>query len=454
MPIDKVEAESGEQKPHKRQRLRLIESYGAFSDDRLREVTEKIRDVTSSQSHQPVPTATHPDESLGVPSGDPSDEASTALLGIPIRRPIDIPNHSPDGSPNETSIQHETSIQQVHEPSSESSIEASHSVPHRHGSDHPVLLTENQAILYFCLQRIDGETTSLSRIARETAISEHTLKSCLKRLRAEQVIIYGGRRNCGGRIGFTAKVLARPIVLRGDKSRLTKKLQQIDYHALLFTETLEGTLHLDLQVEDVFHRMNHPMTPLLNSRMEEPMTHRSGHPQHQSMSGRLQKDLLQDLVLEGSFQDLNPRSLNPYLNQFDSAQGLQEFLDMANACIAASKEGHGKPIHNAHGFLFAQLKAGYINPPEGYKGRRVRAQEMRNRQLEAELATLRELKEREQQLRFELFQAELSPEDWERIEQEAQAKVNPHMGLTTKRQLEVHKDTILRQWFEERHVLP
>jgi hypothetical protein len=32
--------------------------------------------------------------------------------------------------------------------------------------------------------------------------------------------------------------------------------------------------------------------------------------------------------------------------------------------------------------------------------------------------------------------------------------VNPQMGLTTKRQLEVHKDTILRQWFEERHGLP
>jgi hypothetical protein len=151
---------------------------------------------------------------------------------------------------------------------------------------------------------------------------------------------------------------------------------------------------------------------------------------------------------------LNPRSLTPYLHQFDTMQELQEFLDMANACIAASKEGHGKPIQNAHGFLFAQLKAGYVNPPEGYKSRRVRAQEMRNRQLEAELATLRELKEQEQQLRFELFQAELSAEDWERIEQEAQAKVNPHLGLTTKRQLEVHKETLLRQWFEERHVLP
>lgn len=142
-------------------------------------------------------------------------------------------------------------------------MEASHGAANRDGPDHPVLLTENQAILYFCLHRIDGETTSLSRIARETAISEHTLKSCLKKLREEQVIIYGGRHNCGGRIGFTAKVLERPIVLRGDKSRLTKKLQQIDYHALLFTETLEGTLHLDPQVEDLSHPMDHPMKLLL-----------------------------------------------------------------------------------------------------------------------------------------------------------------------------------------------
>jgi hypothetical protein len=444
MPIDKVEAEGGEERSRKRQRLRLIESYGAFSDDRLREVQEKIRDVTSSQSSQSVPTDFHSSEPLGDPSGESSDGASTCPLDPPIRSPIDISHYSPDDSPNEKFMQQ----------SPESSMEASHGAANRDGPDHPVLLTENQAILYFCLYRIDGETTSLSRIARETAISEHTLKSCLKKLREEQVIIYGGRHNCGGRIGFTAKVLERPIVLRGDKSRLTKKLQQIDYHALLFTETLEGTLRLDPQVEDLSHPMDHPMKLLLSSRMENPMNHPLGHADHQPSSGSLKKELLQELVLEGSFQDLNPRSLAAYLNQFDTTQELQEFLDMANACIAASKEGHGKPIHNAHGFLFAQLKAGYINPPEGYKSRRVRAQEMRNRQLEAELATLRELKEREQQLRFEVFQTELNPEDWERIEQEAQAKVIPDLGLSTKRQLEVHKETVLRKWFEERHVLP
>jgi hypothetical protein len=427
MPVDKVEVEHDDERPRKRQRLRLIESYGAFSDDRLREVTEKIRDVTSSQSYHTVPTTERdPDEPFGEPSGEPGDGGRTNLTGPSIRSSIEISPQSPDGSPNEISTQ------LYNESSNELSIERSDQAAERHGPDHPVLLTENQAILYFCLQRISGETTSLSRIARETAISEHTLKSCLKKLREERVIIYGGRRNCGGRIGFTARTVEWPIVLRGEKSRLAKKLQQIDYHALLFTETLEGALHLE--TEDDSHRMDHPMNPRLSGRMEEPMDQLLAHPEHQRGGGSLHRELLQEILLEGSFQDLNPRSLTPYLNQFETVQELQEFLDMANACIAASKEGHGKPIQNAHGFLFAQLKAGYINPPEGYKSRRVRAQEMRNRHLEAELAKLRELKEREQQLRFELFQAELSPDDWARIEQEAQAKVNPHMGLTTKRQ--------------------
>jgi hypothetical protein len=448
MPIDKVEAESGEERPRKRQRLRLIESYGAFSDDRLREVTEKIRDVTSSQPSQTVPMDVHPGKPFGDPSGESDARANTNERDTPIGSSIDNSNDPSNESPDETPSQ------QSHESPHGSSIDASNRAPNRGLPDDPVLLTENQAVLYFCLQRIGGETTSLSRIARETAISEHTLKSCLKKLREERLIMYGGRCNCGGRIGFTAKALERPIVLRGDKGRLAKKLQQIDYQALLFTEPLEGALPFDPQTEDISHRLDHRMPPLLNDRMGDPLNHPLGHPEHQRISGGVKKELLQDLVLEGSFQDLNPRSLTPYLHQFDTTQELQEFLDMANACIAASKEGHGKPIQNAHGFLFAQLRAGYINPPEGYKSRRVRAQEFRNRQLEVELATLRELKEREQQLRFELFQAELRPEDWERIEQEAQAKVNPHMGLTEKRQLEVHKDAILRQWFEEQRVLP
>jgi hypothetical protein len=160
--------------------------------------------------------------------------------------------------------------------------------------------------------------------------------------------------------------------------------------------------------------------------------------------------LLQDLILEGAFQDLHPRSLLPYLEKFDTVEDLQNFLDIANACIQIAKEGHGRPIQNPHGFLFAQLRAGYINPPEDYKSRKICAQELRNQQLEEELATLRRLKEREQELQFELFVTQLTAEDLGRLEREAQAEVKPHIGLSPAFQMEMHKDTILRQWFARR----
>ena len=163
--------------------------------------------------------------------------------------------------------------------------------------------------------------------------------------------------------------------------------------------------------------------------------------------------LLQDLILEGAFQDLHPRSLAPYLDKFDTGEDFQNFLDIANACIQAAKEGHGKPIQNPHGFLFAQLRAGYINPPEGYKSRKIRAQELRNQQLEEELATLRRLKEREQELQFELFVAQLTAEDLARLEQEAQVEVKPHIGLSPAFQMTMHKDSILKQWFAQRTQL-
>src|SRR6266568_3858713 len=164
--------------------------------------------------------------------------------------------------------------------------------------------------------------------------------------------------------------------------------------------------------------------------------------------------LLQDLILEGAFQDLHPRSLASYLDKFDTGEDFQNFLDIANACIHAAKEGHGKPIQNPHGFLFAQLRAGYINPPEGYKSRKVRAQEIRNQQLEDELATLLRLKERERELQFALFVARLSEADMARLDQEAQAQVKPNIGLSPEFQMERYKDGLLRQWFTQRQPPP
>jgi hypothetical protein len=444
MSTDRAEAENGEDIPRKGRRLRLMESYGAFSDERLREVTEKIRGITSRPADEP----TSPDDDSVHPLGDRIGETIGDSIDTPIESPIVSPIHNSDTSPNISPI--ESPTQSSNGSPFEISIDSPIDSPDDQAGHNAVLLTENQAILYFCLQRINGVTTSLSRIARETSISEHTLKSCLKKLREGQLIIYGGRQNCGGRIGFTAKTLERRIILRGDRSKLSKKLQHIDYKALLFAEPLEDVITGEPYAHDSNHLMDHLMNHPMDHRFEHQVDHQMGTSQHCSpCSSSFKKELLQDLVLESVFHDLNPSSLVPFVDRFDTTEEVQDFLDMANACVVASKQGRGKPIQNPHGFLFAQLRAGYINPPEGYKSRRILAQEFRNRQIEEELATLRQLKEREVQLRFELFQTQLSGDDWNRLEREARAKVNPHLGLSTSRQLEVQKDNVLKQWFEQ-----
>jgi hypothetical protein len=476
MPENKLEAEREEEKPQRKRRLTLMESYGAFSDDRLREVTAKIRDLTSPKTPEDAYS-----DGRGGPLGEPTDdpgnnrigdsigETIDGSIGTPIRTPIEASiyssNVAPIMSPHEAS--HESPFHKLDrlslqspfhspiEPSDHSPTGSPNVSPEGLRTRAPVLLTENQAILYFCLQKINGVVTSLSRIARESRISEHTLKSCLKKLRHEGLIIYGGRRNCGGRIGFTAKTIERRIILRGDKGRLSKRLQQINYQALSFTETLDDIVDAAIEAQTLNYPIDHLMDNLLDNPIENPINHLMDHTSPsspRSSSDNTKEHLLQALILEDAFQDLNYRSLVPFLEQFNSTEELQNFLDMANACITAAKGGHGKPIQNPNGFLIACLRAGYINPPDGYKSRKVRAQEKKNQQLEEELATLRQLKEREKQLRFELFHASLTDEDQERLEREARQKVNPNLGLSTTRQVEVYKEDILKQWFEQRET--
>src|SRR5262249_4523156 len=332
----------------------------------------------------------------GSPNDSPNDSSNT-----PNGSPNDSPNDSPDGSSNESS--NRSSNGSPNGSPNESPLQLQFLSPS--SADAGVLLTENQAMLYFCLKEINGKVTSLPQIARETHISEYTLKSCLKKLRQEGLIRYDGRRNCGGRIGFAATVLPQKIMLQGNKNRLLRKLQQITQQALVFTESLEASEEPAAAQTAAHHPMDHLMDHLMDHPVDHPMDHPVDHPvdhpmDHPIFCSSSKKLLLQGVVLEAVFEDLNPRSLLPYLDQFETSEELQDFLDMANACVSAAKEGKGKPIQNPHGFLFAQLRAGYINPPEGYKSRKVRAQEVRNQQLEEELAALLRLKERERELQF------------------------------------------------------
>jgi biotin operon repressor len=462
MSIEETHVERQEALPQKRQRLKLIDIYthkGAFSSDELQGIAAKARDLTQSTRLASTTEERLPEgesngelfgELLGRSSGEPQGQEETYVnentesppndIGSLPTTPFTVPsNDIPRISPHISS----------HSPPDNSPKDSPYHSPDTPPDSSPTIpLTENQAVLYFCLKQLNGVITNLSLISQVTGISEHTLKSCLKKLRQEGLIQHSGRQQFKGLTGFSARALPRNISLQGDGPRFSSRLQRIDYKALALTARLTplnpDAPHIDMNSPTV-----HPTIHLTDHRAIHPTVH--PHDNYPCSSKDL---LLQGLVLEEAFQDLDPRSLLPYLDQFRTSEEFQHFLDVANACISAGKEGRGRPIQNPHGFLFAQLRVGYINPPEGFKSRRIRAQEMRNKQLEEELATLQKLKEREQELQFDLFVAQLPAEDLARLEREAQAEVQPHIGLSPAFQLEMHKGNILKQWFAQRAQRP
>ena len=297
-----------------------------------------------------------------------------------------------------------------------------------------LVLNENQAVLYHCLHRLQGRVTSLQRISQITGISAFTLKNCLRKLRKINAVTYHGRQNSAGRIGFSADALPCSILLRGSEHRLRQRLDELNFERLPVARPMDpGKTHS----LDQYGLMTGPMDGLMDTPFEPPC------------SSSIEKELLlQGLILEHSFANLHATSLLPYLEQIDSGETLQDFLDIANACVAAAAKS-GSPIRNPKGFLFAQLKAGYINPPEGYKSRKVLAQETRNRQLEAELEDVRRLQEEEERLKLEVFKAKLTAEAQSRLLEEARARLDPRSPLSEGLQLEMAQAEVLRGWMED-----
>ena len=446
-PAEEARDKPQEEKPTKKPRLKLIDIYtnrGPFSGDMLRGISERVREITLPSTSPPaisdVGEQLPPGEVSGEVSGEPRENFSTYV----VEKTDTFASQNPSTLTPQLTVPFTPSFAAPPDSSP-------HDSPHASPDTHPTVhLTENQAILYFCLKHLNGTSTSLPRLAQATGISEHTLKSCLRKLRHEGLIQHSERKQSKGLTGFSAVVSQRDISLQGDESKLARKLHQVDLKALLLSARLTPLTHT-LSLSAMHHPTHHPTHPPTEGPTYPPAEDPT-YPPTEGPSCSSSKILLQDLILENVFQNLNPHSLTPYLNQFETLWALQNFLDMANACIIAAKEGHGKPIQNPHGFLFAQLRAGYINPPEGFKSRRVRAQEIQNKQLQEEIAVLQKLKERERELQFELFEAQLAPEDNQRLEQEAQARLHKerHPIGSPEFHLRIHKDAILREWFEQR----
>lgn len=123
----------------------------------------------------------------------------------------------------------------------------------------------------------------------------------------------------------------------------------------------------------------------------------------------LQEWGVENLILSESFTGVVPRSLAPFLRVMPSLEYAQDFFDKVTAVIE-HKKTTSKPIEDALGFLFACLKKMEVNPPPGWKSRRVRLLEQEARRLEEEAGAIKAARERVEAQRCEVYFLGLSLE--------------------------------------------
>ena len=140
-----------------------------------------------------------------------------------------------------------------------------------------------------------------------------------------------------------------------------------------------------------------------------------------SNQGLLQEEVpVNNLILAAPFEELDRRSLLPFIQQMPSLGYLQDFIDKVVAVIEQKKLSP-KPIADPVAFLFGCLKKMEINPPPGWKSRAVRMLEEEERRLKAEADELRAASSRVERQRCELYFLRLSPEKQAEITREMEA---------------------------------
>lgn len=130
-------------------------------------------------------------------------------------------------------------------------------------------------------------------------------------------------------------------------------------------------------------------------------------PSSSSYSSLNNSELLQEwgvhnLILSEWFAGIEPRSVEPFLRVMPSLEYAQDFFDKV-AAVIEHKKPTAKPIADALGFLFGCLRKMEVNPPPGWKSRRVRLLEEEAQRLEHEAAAIKVARDRVETQRCELY---------------------------------------------------
>lgn len=385
-----------------RRRLTLMEAYGSFSDDHLKDLACKIKQIgkeavigqktgKKNRKSSPKPIA----DPLGQPVDQQVDDQVAVQIAVQVGEGPRVDDQIA------VQVTDSVAVQIADQVGDQIGERPDYSVAEPVGESlagPPVLLTENQALLYFCLKIINGNVTSLNRISQEIHVSVYTLKSCLQKLRQENLIQYGGLCNCGGRIGFTAQPLERPIMLRGDKNKLLSKLKSINCRNLMFVVPLGQ----DPQHDPIKMLQDH----LVDSLLDHPVD------SHYSSSSLLNKKTTTTKV--ENHKDTSSRTeaiarvlaTHPELGYWRqknlSAKQVEQWMELTGASLESMIQSlchcrfemvdmdleRLKNVNNVFNWFYRVIeRIGYYPTPKGYKS-------FHEKQLELEQKLLAEKQER------------------------------------------------------------
>lgn len=423
-----------EPKEPPRRRLTLMEAYGSFSDDHLRDLAHKIKQIGKEIKKGKKSRDKIRDKNL-ISVDEPVDDSVSLPVDHQVTDQIAVQVGEGPRVADQVTVQvtDQVTVQvgdQIYDSVGEPVDEFLTGLP--------VILTENQALLYFCLKVINGNATSLNRIALETHVSVYTLKSCLQKLREENLIQYGGLCNCGGRIGFTATPLDRPIILRGDKNKLLAKLKAINPRNLMFVVPLGQ----DPQTDPVKLLHDH----LVDSLLDHPVA------AHYSSSSFLNNKTTTTKV--GDHKDTNSRieeiakvlATHPELGYWRqknlSPKQVEQWMELTGASLESMVQSlchcrfemvdlnleEVKNVKNVCNWFYRVIeRIGYYPRPKGYRSYLEKQLEIEQKLLaekQERLKALEELQRQKLELERELAFREMLADPQGELYQECYRRIN------------------------------
>ncbi len=397
-----------------RRRLTLMEAYGSFSDDHLKDLACKIKQIGKEASLSKKPGKRTKKKNL-ISVDEPLDQTVSERVDGQVTDSIAVQVGERPRVDDSVAVQVTDSIavQVADQIADQVGDSVYHSVAEpidEVAGGPPVLLTEHQALLYFCLKIINGNVTSLNRISQEIHVSVYTLKSCLQKLRQENLIRYGGLCNCGGRIGFTAQPIERPIILRGDKNKLLAKLKAINCRNLMFVVPLGQ----DPQTDPIKMLHDHLVDSLLDHPVEP----------HYSSSSLLFKKTTTTKV--ENHNDTNSRTeaiakvlaTHPELGYWRqknlSAKQVEQWMELTGASLESMIQSlchcrfemvdmdleRLKNVNNVFNWFYRVIeRIGYYPTPKGYKSYQEKQLELEQKLLAEKQERLKALEEIQRQRR-------------------------------------------------------